>query len=127
MTFRYLLSDAVTPPPASTPNRAIPYNNSTGISGFSKPRGAAQVGSIEVSVDISHTWIGDLRVSLVSPAGTEAVLHDGTGNSAHNLMRVYTHRQHTGVVGAGRASRGRVVAVRDCGSRGPGGNIPYKN
>jgi M6 family metalloprotease-like protein len=73
-----------------SPGTAIPDFPNPGIERVLLAAGAAQVGSIEVSVDISHTWIGDLRVSLVSPAGTEAVLHDGTGNSAHNLVRVYT-------------------------------------
>ena len=41
-------------------------------------------------MDISHTWIGDLRVSLRSPAGTEVVLHDGAGGSADNLVRTFT-------------------------------------
>lgn len=52
--------------------------------------GATTVGSVEVSVDISHTFIGDLRVSLVSPAGTEVVLHHRTGASDDNLVRTYT-------------------------------------
>jgi subtilisin-like proprotein convertase family protein len=43
-----------------------------------------------VSVDITHTWIGDLRVSVRSPSGTEAILHDGTGGSADNVVRTYT-------------------------------------
>jgi subtilisin-like proprotein convertase family protein len=51
---------------------------------------AAKVGSVEVSVDISHSWIGDLRVSLRSPSGTEAVLHDGTGGSADNVVQTFT-------------------------------------
>jgi M6 family metalloprotease-like protein len=51
---------------------------------------AARVGSVEVSVDIAHTWIGDLRVSLISPAGTEVVLHDGVGGSSDNLVRTFT-------------------------------------
>ena len=41
-------------------------------------------------MDISHTWISDLRVSLHSPPGTEVVLHDGTGGSDHNLVRTFT-------------------------------------
>ena len=43
-----------------------------------------------MSVDISHSWISDLRVSLQSPAGTEVVLHDGAGGAEHNLARTYT-------------------------------------
>jgi subtilisin-like proprotein convertase family protein len=50
---------------------------------------ATTIGSVEVSVDISHTWIGDLRVSVRSPSGTEA-LHDVTGGSADNVVKTYT-------------------------------------
>ena len=48
------------------------------------------VGSVEVFVDISHTYIGDLRVSLYSPAGTEAVLHNRAGGPTHDLVRTFT-------------------------------------
>ncbi len=38
---------------------------------------------LNVSLDINHTWIGDLRVELVSPAGTVVILFDGLcGNDA---------------------------------------------
>jgi len=48
------------------------------------------VGSVEVSVDISHSYIGDLRVSLRAPAGMEAILHNETGGSGDNLVKTYT-------------------------------------
>jgi subtilisin-like proprotein convertase family protein len=51
---------------------------------------AGQVGSVEVSVDISHTYIGDLRVRLRAPSGAEVVLHDRAGGSADNIVRTYT-------------------------------------
>ena len=37
-----------------------------------------------VSIDITHTWAGDLVISLVSPTGTELILSDGNGGSADN-------------------------------------------
>jgi hypothetical protein len=36
---------------------------------------------------ISHTFIGDLQVSLVSPQGTAIVLHNGEGGSTHDLAK----------------------------------------
>lgn len=69
---------------------AIPDNQAAGIERVLTAVSPVQVGSVEVGVEIAHTWIGDLRVSLVSPAGTEVVLHNGTGGSADNLMRTYT-------------------------------------
>ena len=43
-----------------------------------------------MSVDIAHSWIGDLRVSLVSPANAEVLLHNASGGSAKNLVRTFT-------------------------------------
>jgi subtilisin-like proprotein convertase family protein len=44
---------------------------------------------VEVSVDITHTFIGDLSVTLVSPAGTNVVLHQRAGGSADNLIKTF--------------------------------------
>jgi subtilisin-like proprotein convertase family protein len=43
--------------------------------------GQAMVEDIEIHVDISHTWAGDLRITLHSPDGTEVLLVDGRGES----------------------------------------------
>ncbi len=74
-----------------SPGTPIPDHPAPGIERSLATTSTATVGSIEVSVDISHTWIGDLRVSLHSPAGTEVVLHDGpANNSDDNLVRTFT-------------------------------------
>lgn len=46
-----------------------------------------RVGDIAVDVDITHTYIGDLRVRLIAPSGRTAVLHDRAGGDADNLIR----------------------------------------
>jgi len=43
-----------------------------------------------VQVNITHTFIGDLRVDLITPDGTAVVLHNQTGGSANNLVRTYS-------------------------------------
>lgn len=48
-------------------------------------RPAANVARLHVSATLRHTWRGDLRVVLVSPSGTERVLHDQTGGSEDDL------------------------------------------
>jgi subtilisin-like proprotein convertase family protein len=40
-------------------------------------------------VDITHSWIGDLRVELVAPTGQLAILHDQSGRDEDNLIRSY--------------------------------------
>lgn len=47
------------------------------------------VGDVDVVVDITHTYIGDLIVELVSPSGTVVRLHDRTGLGDDNIMQTY--------------------------------------
>ena len=82
----------VTSPPielAESPGMPIPDHPHPGIERVMPATDARTVGSVEVAVDISHTWIGDLRLSLHSPQGTEVVLHDGVGGSEQNLVRTF--------------------------------------
>jgi subtilisin-like proprotein convertase family protein len=73
-----------------SPGAAIPDNTSAGIERSLTTAETGQVGSVEISIDISHTYIADLRVRLRAPSGAEAILHDRTGGSADNIARVYT-------------------------------------
>ena len=43
-----------------------------------------------VAVNIVHTYIGDLKVSLIAPDGSTYVLHNRTGNSADNINQTYS-------------------------------------
>ncbi|MDI3389077.1 S8 family peptidase [Streptomyces sp. B-S-A8] len=46
---------------------------------------------LQVSVNISHTYIGDLRVQLIAPDGTAYTLKGyGTGGSANDINTTYT-------------------------------------
>lgn len=72
------------------PGTLIPDNQPAGIERALSTAAAGQVGSVEVSVDITHPWIGDLRVALRSPAGSEVALHEGSGGSADNIVKTYT-------------------------------------
>jgi len=73
-----------------SPGTKIPDYPAAGIARSLANGKAFATGSIEVSVDISHTFIGDLQVSLVSPQGTAIVLHDGAGGSTRDLAKTYT-------------------------------------
>ena len=85
-----------TPDPAQpvrleeAPGIMIPDAPSAGIERTLATAEFGQVLSVEVGVDISHTYIGDLRVRLRSPAGTEVVLHDRAGGAGDNIARTYT-------------------------------------
>ncbi len=47
------------------------------------------VGNIELDIDISHTYIGDLIVELTSPEGTTVRLHNRTGGTAEDIVTTY--------------------------------------
>lgn len=66
---------------------AIPDNDSAGISSTINVPDDVAVFGLTASVDISHTWIGDLVVTLTSPTGTESVLHNRDGGSADNIVK----------------------------------------
>ena len=43
-----------------------------------------------ISVDIRHTWKGDLKVDLVAPDGTLYNLHNRTGSSTDNVIGTFS-------------------------------------
>lgn len=47
------------------------------------------VDIVRPTVEIRHGYIGELTVTLRSPAGTEVVLHNGTGGSADDIVGTY--------------------------------------
>lgn len=47
------------------------------------------VTSVQVNVNITHTYRGDLQVSILHPDGTQVVLHNRSGGSADNLVTGY--------------------------------------
>ena len=51
---------------------------------------AGTVSDVRVSVDISHTYIGDLRVELIAPDGSSVALHNHTGGSANDIRKTYS-------------------------------------
>jgi subtilisin-like proprotein convertase family protein len=74
-----------------TPNLPIPDHDPTGIRSSIEVTDGGAIAAIEgVSVDITHTYRGDLLVSFISPAGTEIKLHQGEGGGADNLTKTYT-------------------------------------
>ncbi|MEE4261680.1 MAG: S8 family serine peptidase [Desulfobacteraceae bacterium] len=74
----------------SSPSVAIPDNDPAGISDSIDIIATGNVSAVNVWVDITHTWVGDLRVKLASPAGEQIVLHDRSGKGQDNLIKTYT-------------------------------------
>ena len=53
-------------------------------------RTGSGLAETEVDVDITHSYIGDLRVDLIAPDGSAYVLHNRSGGSANNIDTTYT-------------------------------------
>ena len=73
----------------STPGLQIPDNDPTGVSDSIDINAVGTIREVRVSVDITHTYIGDLRVVLRSAAGHEVMLHNRAGGSADNILETF--------------------------------------
>ncbi len=67
----------------------IPDDSATGISSTITPSDAGTVGAVEVVVDVTHSWRGDLTVKL-SHGGVTKTLISGEGGSADDLKQAFT-------------------------------------
>jgi len=96
MSFRCTLANVVAPPAGgankreSTPNRAIPDNDTNGISDTLQVTDAVSLADLKVGVAITHTWRGDLEVRVIAPWGEGLVLHPkGRGGDADDLRETF--------------------------------------
>lgn len=99
----------------NTEAMTIPDQLAQGIASVIDIAESAPLAALEVSVDITHSWIGDLEVALVSPAGTRVMLHDRAGSSADNIRRSYTPADTPGLAAfVNESARGRwTLSVAD--------------
>lgn len=67
----------------------IPDNKSAGITSTIDVPDSLTVWNTACEVNITHTYIGDLMVKLISPLGTEAILHNRAGGSTDNIHQTY--------------------------------------
>lgn len=68
----------------------IPDNNATGVVSPINVTLSANSTQASVHVNITHTYIGDLKVTLQSPTGQSYVLHNNAGGSSDNINQTYT-------------------------------------
>jgi M6 family metalloprotease-like protein len=74
---------------SAKPNLPIPDAASAGVQSTVPLAGSGVAARLKVSVEITHPWIGDLRVQLVSPSGRTATLHGQVGGSQRDLKMTY--------------------------------------
>jgi S1-C subfamily serine protease len=68
---------------------AIPDNRSTGINSVLQVTSVPAGRKVIISVDITHTYIGDLSIEVVAPNGKSVVLHNRAGARTVNLKKSY--------------------------------------
>jgi len=81
----------------SAPDKSIPDNNDRGIKDKIICADDFIIDSVSVRIDIVHSYIGDLQVTLQSPSGTTVKVHDRAGGSANDLHVEYDMNSHPGL------------------------------
>lgn len=107
-----------TPPPGAgsflgqnTTAAAIPDNNATGVTSTINVTGVNTVNTVAVTLNITHTWRGDVEVFLTNPAGVTktVVARTNTNDSADNITGTFNV---AGFSGAGNGAWKLVVKDR---------------
>jgi subtilisin family serine protease len=65
---------------------SIPDNNTTGVTSTVAVTGNGTVATLALSLNLTHTFRGDLVVTLISPNGTSFVVSNRAGGSADDLV-----------------------------------------
>lgn len=68
---------------------SIPDNSSTGAISEIEVKHQGAAGTVSVAVDITHSYIADLLVTLTSPAGKQITLHSNEGGSSNDINKTY--------------------------------------
>ena len=74
---------------ANSTRVVIPDNSSFGVVSNIDVKRIGDAGMVNIQLDIKHSYIGDLKVTLTSPTGTKAILHNNSGGSDRNLNTTY--------------------------------------
>ena len=68
---------------------AIPDNSAAGVVSELDVVRSGDAGLVTIDLDVAHTYIGDLRITLTSPTGGQVVLHDNQGGSANDINTTF--------------------------------------
>ena len=67
----------------------IPDDAAAGVESHLELTGGGTIAAIRIHADVIHTFIGDLSIAVVSPAGTRVVLRDREGADADDLHQTW--------------------------------------
>ncbi|NMB74738.1 MAG: hypothetical protein GYA21_06365 [Myxococcales bacterium] len=68
---------------------AIPDNNPSGLSSTLEVSLDATIGALDLSVDINHTYRGDLEIRLIHPDGATATVLSPDSNSGDDVKQTF--------------------------------------
>jgi subtilisin-like proprotein convertase family protein len=104
----------------SRPNLAIP-DNADWVSDEVNVEISGRLEKVQVDLDISHTYIGDLTVELVAPDRSSIVLHDKKGGAARDIEKTFTLDSEGMRALEGKEVNGRWrIRIRDSADRDVG-------
>jgi hypothetical protein len=102
----------------NTTPAAIPDNSPSGVASVIDVSDPSVIGALSVEVDITHSYVGDLKVVLTHN-GTEAVLWNRGGGSDDDIRQTFKPGEFTGMDAAGAWTLGIVdEASMDTGTLG---------
>lgn len=104
------------------PDLLIPDNKPEGIFHALSVPDKGVIKYVNVTIDISHTYIGDLQVELQTPSGRKIMLHDRDGSYKDDIRIVYNENTISAlntIVGESMKGEWRIL-VRDCELRDTG-------
>lgn len=84
----------------ATPNAPIPDNNTTGVVSEINITEPGQIASLAVDVDITHTYRGDLKLTL-EHNGRTVTLVDRQGGGTDNIMEAFSLADFNGTEAMG--------------------------
>jgi subtilisin-like proprotein convertase family protein len=67
----------------------LPINDNATTTSYVEVNDAYCIGDVDIELDLSHTYIGDLIVEVTSPEGTTVRLHDRSGGSDDDMHMYY--------------------------------------
>lgn len=91
---------------------SIPDNSATGISSSVVTDEIPRGRKVYVEVNITHTWRGDLVVSLVSPDGVEHMLSNRVGRSTQNIVGTFGKDLPADLTAAAQVTRAGIWTLK---------------
>ena len=86
---------------SAMPNLSIPDDNEMGASDALTVSLDGEVTALEVSVQITHSFTGDLEIALIAPSGARYMLHESGTEAESSIDRTYTVGEAVGEQASG--------------------------